>query len=166
VRVAGPKDGIFTYVGESAARIEHALGDGRIALERELARGGPRRFDLLVLDAFSSDAVPMHLLTREAFATYLRHLDGANGILAVNMTNRYVDLTPVVRGLARHYGLAHAFIEASDDGLTWYSHWALLARDPKVLAAGPIAEAAYEDDDARTLLWTDDYSNLLRVLKF
>ena len=102
-RLAGHGADTFTFVRDSAARIEIVVGDARLALEAELARGPPQRFDVLAIDAFSSDAIPAHLLTREAVAVYLAHLD-PGGILAVHITNRYVDLAPVVRGIAAHFG--------------------------------------------------------------
>jgi hypothetical protein len=163
--VAGPRGDTFTYLRDTPARVEVVLGDARTALERELARGARQRFDVLALDAFSSDAIPMHLLTREAVAVYLEHLT-AGGVLAVHISNRYLGLEPVVRGLARHFGLAHAFVSSPPGNLTWSCDWALLARDPEALAGDAVAAAASADEpDAPALLWTDAYSNLFRVLK-
>src|SRR5207247_3606543 len=107
----------FTYVRDSGAPVEFALGDARIALEQELARGQKQRFDVLVLDAFSSDSIPMHLLTREAIEVYLQHLND-DGILAVHISNRYLDLKPVVRAIGQHFELANVFIDADDSDLT------------------------------------------------
>ena len=86
---------VFTYLRDARGEVSVSLGDGRLVLERE----APQAFDVLVVDAFSSDAIPTHLLTREAFGVYLRHL-AEGGVLAVHVTNRYVDLKPVVRGAA------------------------------------------------------------------
>jgi hypothetical protein len=108
----------------------------------------------------------MHLLTREAVAVYLEHLDAA-GILAVHISNRYVALEPIVRGIAEHFALAHVFVISEEGELPWGAAWALLTRDPTLLDVPAIAEAAAADDeDASATLWTDDYGNLLRVLKF
>jgi hypothetical protein len=166
VAIAGPRGGAtFSYLRDTPASVEVVLGDARIALERELARGAAQRFDVLAVDAFSSDAIPMHLLTREAVAVYLAHLD-AGGVLAVHISNRYLGLEPVVRGLARHFGLAHVFVSSPESGLAWSCDWALLARDPRVLAAEAFTSvAAVDEPDAPALLWTDAYSNLFRVLK-
>jgi hypothetical protein len=166
LRLAGPEAATFTYVRDTAARVEVILGDARLALERELAEGGGRRYDVLAVDAFSSDAIPMHLLTREAVALYLQHL-APDGILAIHISNRYLELEPVVRGLARHLGLGHVFVSSGEDGLTWRSTWALLTRDPVLLQAPAIADVAgAEDNGARGVVWSDQYSNLVRVLKF
>ena len=145
------------------------LGDARISLERELAAGDRQTFDVLVLDTFSSDAIPVHLLTQEAFAVYLEHL-GPGGIVAVNISNSHLDLTPVLWQVAKEYGLQIASVSvlapANDDSAT-PSVWILLAGDGGLLAAPAIREKAdrMEHYAARTRLWTDDYSNLFQVLK-
>ncbi|HKQ29968.1 MAG TPA: hypothetical protein VJS66_01675, partial [Burkholderiales bacterium] len=162
--LAGPNARLFTYVGDSKARVEFVIGDARVELERELAQGRAQRFHVLALDAFSSDSIPAHLLTREALEVYLQHLV-PDGVLAIHISNRGVDLAPVVRALAQHAGLAHVFISPSDGHLTWTNTWALLARDPSLLKINAIADAAEADEDPSAILWTDDYSNLLRVLK-
>jgi hypothetical protein len=164
-RLAGRDGRTFTFVRDSAARIEIVVGDARLMLEAELARGIMQRFDVLAIDAFSSDAIPAHLLTREAVRGYLAHLD-PGGILALHITNRYIELKPVVRGLAAHFGLAYKFIATIDGNLTWRNDWALLARDPARLAIAPISDMAeFEPSNAPVVVWTDDYSNLLRLLK-
>jgi hypothetical protein len=165
-RLAGRDGRTFTFVRDAEAQVEIVEGDARVALEAELARGAPQRFDVLAIDAFSSNAIPAHLLTREAVAVYLAHLD-PGGILALHVTNRHVDLQPVVRGLARHFGLAHAFIAAIGGPLTWRNDWALLARDPARLAIPEIVDAAsFEPSTPPVAMWTDDYSNLLSLLRW
>jgi SAM-dependent methyltransferase len=94
----------FTHLARSPAKIDVVMGDARLSLEREFAAGGSQQFDLLALDAFSSDAIPVHLLTREAVALYLRHLR-PDGMLAVHISNRYLNLEPVVRALAQEFGM-------------------------------------------------------------
>jgi hypothetical protein len=158
-------DTLFTYLRQSSAKIEIATGDARLSLEAERAAGTRHRFDVLAVDAFSSDAIPVHLLTREAVGVYLDHLD-PGGILAIHISNRYVELKPVIRGLAAHFNLAHAVISSEKHDLAWRCTWALLARDPARLAVEAIASAAEPDDpDTRSVLWTDDYNNLVRLLK-
>jgi len=154
----------FTYLSDSDATIELALGDARLSLERE----PPQQFDVLAVDAFSSDAIPVHLITYEALAVYLRHMK-PDGIVAFHVTNRFLDLIPVVEALARAHGLAavHVPDEAEgEDGIGSRSDWVLLAKDPARLERPPIAEAT-EPIAARPdwRLWTDDFNNLVQVLR-
>ena len=138
-------------------------------MERELARGSPQDYDLLAIDAFSSDSIPAHLLTREAVQIYLKHLRQPDGILAFHITNRYLDLKPVVWQLARYFGLQSRFVESdSVDDLTWESHWMLLARNNTLLGLPEIVKASTpQESTLRQLrLWTDDYSNLFQVLRW
>ena len=81
---------------DSAAKTEAVLGDGRLSLERELRDEGPQKFDILILDAFNSDSIPIHLLTEETFQLYLSHLRGPDSVLAFNITNKSLDLSPVL----------------------------------------------------------------------
>ncbi len=157
----GPEP-VFTYLRDSRGAVDVALGDARINLEREPSQ----KFQILALDAFSSDSIPAHLLTLEAGQLYMRHL-ADDGILAVHISNRHLDLDPVVRGLADALGLVVVRIDsnASDD-LVWQNDWMLLAHRPSVLAAPEIQRAATEPEEiAPHLLWTDTFSNLLEVLK-
>ena len=152
----------FSFIGKSDATIEIALGDARLSLEREAAQG----FDVLAIDAFSSDAIPVHLITSEALAVYRRHMK-PGGIIAFHVTNRYLDLAPVVQQLADAQGL-HAVLVA-DDGeppLASRSDWVLVSDSEDALDADPIFEAA-ETIAARPglRLWTDDVNNIVQVLK-
>jgi hypothetical protein len=167
IRLAEGEGGYFTFVKDSPAKIEIIAGDGRISLERELQSGGSNQFDILVLDAFSSDSVPVHLVDKEAFAIYLAHLK-PDGLLAMNVTNNYIDLRPVVWKLAEHYGLRMAFIVNPGDGQTVYtSQWILLARDPSLLDAPAIAARIEPNSgfNQNLRLWTDDYNNLFELLR-
>ncbi|MCC6867717.1 MAG: fused MFS/spermidine synthase [Burkholderiales bacterium] len=152
----------FTYLTDSDATIELPLGDARLSLERE----SPRHFDVLAIDAFSSDAIPVHLITTEAVQVYLRHMK-PDGVIAFHVTNRYLDLVPVVEGIAHDLGLTALWID--DDGslqLANSSSWVLLARDPKRLADPRLTEAATPIVPRRDWrVWTDDFNNLLQVLK-
>jgi len=152
----------FSFLKDSPAKVEVALGDARLSLERE----APQGFDILVLDAFSSDAIPIHLLTVEAFRTYLRHLK-PGGILAVHISNRYLDLAPVVQQAARELSLELREVDNDDDddAGVYRSDWLLLSASPAAFA-GPLLEDAQRlDSDPRVRLWTDDYSDLYRILK-
>ena len=154
----------FTYLAESAARVEVALGDARLVLERE----PPQDFDVLAVDAFSSDAIPVHLITREALGAYLRHVK-PGGIVAFHVSNRFLELAPVVARLAKEHG-AHAVLvedNPEDDDARSTSDWVLVSREPGALAHEEIvargAKPAEDRPDWRT--WTDDYSNLVQILK-
>ncbi len=162
----------FSFLPQCAATVEVVAGDARLSLEREPSQ----QFDVLVLDAFSGDAIPVHLLTAEAFAVYLRHLR-ADGVIAAHISSRYVDLVPVVTAMARHFDLADAFLPwpDGDHGVNWAdemglsvtpSQWMLLTRNRQLLERSPIREAARTIPLERPLsLWTDQYNNLLEVLR-
>jgi hypothetical protein len=153
----------FTYLEESKAKVEVVLGDARLSLERE----PPQDFDVLVLDAFSGDAVPMHLLTREAFAIYDRHL-ADRGVIAVHITNRHLDLTRVLRPIQTAYGYKSVLIETGRDDATliWDASWVLLARNQESLAMPALSRVARPlGDETAGVLWTDEYTSLLPVLK-
>jgi SAM-dependent methyltransferase len=152
----------FSYLKDSQAHIDVVLGDARLSLEREPVQN----FDVLALDAFSSDSIPVHLLTREAFGVYLRHLK-PTGILAVHVSNRYLDLVPVVQEVARHFGLEARQVEnQDDDGAGVYrSDWILLTRSAATFQRDALRAAEPIRAEFNVNLWTDDYSNLFRILK-
>jgi len=143
--------------------VEAALGDARLSLERE----PDQNFDILALDAFSSDAIPVHLLTVEAFRAYLRHLK-PGGMLAVHISNRYLDLVPVVQQAARHLSLEIRQVENEDDddAGVYRSDWMLLSASPAAFEGNFLKEGAEKiDSEPSVRLWTDDYSDLYRILK-
>ena len=152
----------FTYLDDSEAQVEIALGDARLNLERE----APQGFDVLAIDAFSSDAIPVHLITSEAVGVYLKHMK-PQGVIAFHVTNRFLDLVPVVKQIADAHGLYTAWVRDEGEGpLASTSDWVLLSRDKAVLQLPSIAEstaAVEEHPDWR--LWTDDFNNLVQVLK-
>jgi hypothetical protein len=166
LRLAASPGAPFTYLRDSAARIEVVTGDARLALEAELARGGPQGFDVLVVDAFSSDAIPVHLLTVEALALYFKHLD-PQGILALHVSNRYLDLVPVVARLAEQLDAGYSVIESDADerGREWSATWVLLSRARDLLATPAIAGAAATLPPQTAPLWRDDFSNLFQALR-
>lgn len=155
----------FGYLKECHAQIELVLGDGRLALERE----APQGFDLLAADAFSSDSVPMHLITREALQEYMRHVR-PGGVVVFNVTNRYLDLAPVVRRLAESLGL-HARVvshQPTDEEYSLYSStdYVLVTADPKLFERPQLADVAEEIKVPRKVsVWTDDFNNLLEALR-
>ncbi len=157
----------FTFLADCPAKVEIVPGDARLSLERELAAGQPQRFDLLAMDAFTSDAVPVHLLTEEAFRVYLAHLRAPDGVIAVNISNRYLDLRPVLVAAARRFDLEGVTVTSAIEGRSTPGvRWVLLARSADALA-GPLAGGGVPlAADGRSVpLWTDDYSNLFRVLR-
>lgn len=155
----------FTYLADSEAKIELALGDARLTLERE----PPQALDVLAVDAFSSDAIPVHLITREALGAYLRHLR-ADGIVAFHVSNRFLELVPVVARLAKENG-AHAVLvddnPDEDDAMRSTSDWVLVSRDAAALRHKEIVDAGAvpAEDRPEWRTWTDDYSNLVQILK-
>ncbi len=161
---------VFSYVTRTPAKVDIILGDARLSMERELAAGEPQHFDVLALDAFSSDAIPVHLLTREAFAIYLKHLD-PDGIIAVHISNRYLNLRPVVEGLARELGLGT--VTVSEDNLKegeWWvyrSTWVLVSRNHTLLTNPRVFDAAdtADEDGTREIVWTDDHASVFEILK-
>ncbi len=165
VRIAHGPAAPFTYLRNSRAQVDVVLGDARISLEDELRRGVPQQFDVLAIDAFHSDAVPVHLLTREAFAVYLQHLRGPESILAVNVTGFHLELAPVVLRLANEFGMHAIYHRGWDDPQIYSTDWMLLTRDPQ--AAARLAMADNASGRLRSgPLWTDDASDLLRVIRW
>jgi hypothetical protein len=150
----------FHYLPGCPAKTETIVGDARLLLERE----PDQEFDCLVLDAFSGDAIPVHLLTSEAIDTYQRHLKD-RGVLAIHISNLYFDLRPIVAGLAHRAGMELIVIEnkgTTDNAQD--STWAILSRDPSVIARlDPKVQSA--KPQSRFVIWTDDRSNLLEVLR-
>ena len=152
----------FTYLKDSDATIQTPLGDARLNLERE----APQGFDLLAIDAFSSDSIPVHLLTYEALAVYLKHMK-PGGIIAFHLTNRFLDLIPVVKQLADAQHLFAVLVaDEGDEGIASRSDWVLLSDREASLQVPQIAEAASEVATRENLrLWTDDFNNIIQILK-
>lgn len=160
--------GYFSFLADSRAEVTIVSGDARVSLEEELAQGHRQDFDVLVLDAFSSDAIPVHLVTSEAFALYLKHL-ASDGIIVANITNQHIDLQPVLWKLAQEHGLAIVRVErpSSESDDLFPTLWMLLARNPEFLKLPSLEGRAIALDDFNTplRLWTDDYSSLFQILK-
>ncbi len=151
----------FRYLGDSAAKVEIALGDARLTLERE----APEKFDVLAVDAFSSDSIPVHLITKEALAVYLKHMK-PYGIIAFHVSNRFLNLGPVVGRLAKEAGVFAVNVYEKGEEDKTQSDWVLVSRDPKALEAKVIKDVSEPVDERPTWrLWTDDYNNLVQILK-
>ena len=153
----------FSYLRDTPAKVDIAMGDARLSMAAEPSQ----QFDVLAVDAFSGDAIPVHLLTKEAFAQYLRHLKPA-GVLAVHTSNTYLDLAPVVQLLADDAQYPARLITNDDDlrKLINTSDWVLVTRNDNFLQdfdATMLQEQL--GSSPRVRLWTDDYNNLFEVLR-
>ena len=155
----------FSFLQDSKAKIDVVLGDARLQLERE----APQGFDVLAIDAFSSDSIPTHLITKEAMEVYLRHMK-PDGVIAFHITNRFLDLPPVVRRIADELGLKSVIVsdEPSDrqDRFLSSSDWVLVSRSDAMLQKAAIKAVAQPvDSKPQWRLWTDNFNNLFQILK-
>jgi hypothetical protein len=153
----------FSYLRDTPAKTTVVLGDARLSLQSE----PPQNFDVLAVDAFSGDAIPVHLLTKEAMAVYLRHLR-PDGILAIHTSNTFLDLPPVVQLLADHAGYPTRLIDNEDNArkLVDSSDWVLLTRNQQFLDdldSSVLSDVISPRPHLR--LWTDDYNNLFQILR-
>jgi hypothetical protein len=156
-------ENLFTYLRDSQAQITYADGDARTSLANEPAQ----HFDVLAIDAFSGDAIPIHLLTIEALALYKKHL-APNGILAFHVSNQYIDLAPEIALLAASAGMPAQLVHSSQDAArgAFRSTWVLLTTSPTFFAQPEIAVAIQPAPTIDGLKpWTDDYSSLLPILQ-
>ncbi len=154
----------FFFLSESPAHPQVVLGDARLSMEQQ----SPQNYDVIALDAFSGDAIPAHLLTVEAFAVYLQHLN-KDGVLAVHTSNRHLELRPIVALLAGFYQMHVVLIDADDQGgvADSSSEWLLVTNNEEFLRTDEVLESAttvtYPGADIR--IWTDQFSNLFQILK-
>ena len=157
---------VFTFLRDSQAKVDTELGDARLRLERELAGGEMDSFDVLVLDAFTGDAVPVHLLTTEAFDGYWKHLNREYGVIAVHVSTTHINLLPVMEGLAEHYHCSFRGRVQKGDARYQSNIWVFFARNPEALdldglyptQPGSLGKLAPR-------VWTDDFSDLIRLLR-
>jgi hypothetical protein len=156
----------FSYLPSAPSNLEFVIGDARLSLERELARGQRQGYDVLALDAFSSDSIPVHLITREAIDLYMQHL-APDGILAVHISNRFLDLKPVLANIAQSLGLAARLVSdsPSGSGSASMTDWVLIARTEAPFAHELLDVATPIEPNPSFSLWTDQFNNLLDVLK-
>jgi SAM-dependent methyltransferase len=180
VRIASTR---FSYLSDCPATVDIITGDARLSLERESGQD----FDLLALDAFSGDSVPVHLLTQEAFETYLRHLT-PKGIIAIHLSNKYIDLFPVILGVINHFQMNMVWIPfweevqlknieghssgviSQNNPLGFGSDWALLTRDPDLLFTPEIDKVSRHPNGGKKEItpafWTDEHSSILPLLRW
>jgi hypothetical protein len=152
----------FHFLSTSGAQTTIKMGDARMSLERQ----APQGYDLLAIDAFTSDSIPVHLLTLEAFAQYWRHLK-PDGVLAVHVSNLYIDLAPVVAAAAVSGSKTARLIadNGDPDMAEDRSDWILITANPDFFNGPALSGAEVEYVPASVKPWTDDYSNLWRSLR-
>jgi spermidine synthase len=151
----------FSFLSRTTATTEIVLGDARLQLEKET----DQRFDVLVVDAFSGDSVPIHLLTLEAFAQYFRHLK-PDGTLVVHISNRFLNLQPVVKTAADHFkkDARLVFSEGISETSAFPSRWVLISSDPAFFKDPRLSSAAKIEHPSRFQTWKDDYSSIFSIL--
>jgi hypothetical protein len=156
----------FTYIKDSEASISYALGDARLVLEREL----PNQFDVLIIDAFSSDSIPIHLITQEAFNLYTKHIK-ADGVIVFHVSNRYLNLPPVLNQLVSNSPY-HAILVRNEEpdpnpfDLSSSSEWIIISKNNAFLNSKEFLNSKQEIEPIPSLrLWTDNFSNLFQILK-
>ena len=157
----------FSYLSSSPATIEFVIGDARLSMERELLSGARQGYDVLAIDAFTSDSIPVHLITSEATALFFQHLK-PDGILAYHISNRFLDLKPVLANIAQANNLVVRLVTdlPGDDSTASTTDWVLLARSPAAFDDQRLADVVEEiDPNPHFSLWTDQFNNLIDVLK-
>jgi spermidine synthase len=158
----------FTFLADCKGEESIIIGDGRVSLEWELAAGDAQDFDVLFVDAFSGDSIPIHLLTKEAFELYFQHLK-PEGVLAIHITNLHLDLSDPVRNLAEDFGYEAVRVEGYPEIGTrniYYSNWILISQNETFLQRLELNQYPTEWDREipKEIHWTDDYSNMLEVI--
>jgi hypothetical protein len=160
-------DKYFSFLRDSAAETAVVVGDARIMMEREIKANQSPMFDILAIDAFSSDSIPVHLLTTQCAETY-RQLLRPGGVLAIHISNRFVDLQPITRSIANQLNCSAVYIPSKADPTqgAFSASWVLISYDDEFLQSQKIQEASSTWDDDRILTWTDDYSFIWKVITF
>jgi spermidine synthase len=156
----------FYYLENGEAETEVVLGDARISMQRELDDEGSNEFDVIVIDAFSGDAIPTHLVTDEAFDVYAEHLRD-DGILAIHITNEYIDLSSLVRTSAQRLGMEAVWVEGP--AKLWfedYNDWVLVSKNRNFLNSDKLRsmQEPWPDSEFKPVRWTDDFSNLFELI--
>ena len=154
----------FRFLANCRGTVETTLGDARLSLEKE----PPQNFDLFIIDAFNSDAIPLHLLTKEAFFIYQRHLK-TNGVIAVHISNKRLNLEPVLANLAREFNYKMATIDqlpVMDKPWIMGSVWVLLSHNQELMNSPAIRLASRPPlDNLKVPMWTDDFASLFQILR-
>jgi hypothetical protein len=167
------KGGYVSFLNDAKGKIEIVRGDARLSLESELAGGGSQQYDVLLIDAFNGDSIPMHLLTVEAMEIYLQHLRGLDSVIAIHISNLAVNLEPVAAGLADHFGMNATLIstEEKNDAML-ASDWVLFTRghalDAPVFRSAGFPLLRLRPGDFKPPpppTWTDDHNDVFSLLK-
>ena len=154
----------FSYLDDSG--VEVVLGDGRVELAREWSESGAQQFDLLFLDAFTSDSIPAHLLTTECFDLYLKHLR-SDGVIVAHITNKFIDLQRVVTAHVRSLGLSSVLIEHQNDKMEITTRWILMSPDAGRFDGPPFTNQQRRwHQGLNPLRWTDEKSSVLPIVKW
>jgi spermidine synthase len=162
---AGPRPH-FTYLKDCRGRASVTQGDARLVLERELAAHQTNRFDILVMDAFSGDSVPVHLLTVEAFEMYWRHMRDNEGIIAVNISNRFLDFEDLMAAIGHRFRMHVIIIDSRGDPPDFTpSRWCLFTRSAPFASHPEVRRVAQPPRAKPVAVWTDQFSNLFELLK-
>ncbi|MBL8158569.1 fused MFS/spermidine synthase [bacterium] len=164
-RVEGIAREYFTYLSR-CPQVEIRLGDGRIRMDQEYREGTKGNYDVVLADAFADDTIPVHLITKEAIQRYVSHLKDEQGIVGMHISNRYLDMLPVLMAIAQEEGLSllDVYTNSEVSGQMTNSHWVLLSPSPETFTAEIFKDAATPLPEKRVRAWTDSYSNLLSVL--
>jgi hypothetical protein len=166
IRLAAGPNARFTYLKDCQGQANVVQGDARLALEGELANGQSNQFDILVMDAFSGDSVPVHLLTVEAFETYWRHMRDENGIIAVNISNRFLDFADLMAALGQRFQMQMVIVDSRGDAPDFTpSRWCLFTRNSEFTTRRELEQAAMPLNTKPIRVWTDQFSNLFVLLK-
>lgn len=155
----------FTYLTR-CPQAEIRLGDGRILMDQEYREGKTGKYDVVLADAFADDTIPVHLITKEAIRRYVSHLKDERGIVGMHISNRYLDMLPVLMAIAQEekLSLLNVYTNSEASGQPTNSHWVLLSPSPETFTAPIFKDAATPLPEKRVRAWTDSYSNLLSVL--
>lgn len=158
----------FSYLSSSSAKVNIILGDGRIELEKEQKKNASLNYDLIVIDAFSGDVIPSHLVTKESMQLYQKLID-KEGIVAFHVSNTYINLMPITKGLATAFSFHYDWVYSPTDEKKGVlsSHWALLSRDPRfsLWLKTQTGMTLVPTHESKTILWTDDSNSILPLLK-
>jgi len=154
----------FSFLKNCPGDCQVKLGDGRMQLQNEVAEGGLPKYDLIFMDAFSSDSIPIHLITAECFELYLKRLK-PDGILIAHITNRFIDLRPVIFQHAVDNGLTPILIDFQSEDKKTETRWVLLTRNQKVVQSNAVKSSQVDwPADIKPVRWTDDYASVAALL--